>query len=169
MSQKFYGPLLGPYQGLPLQDRVDLGAMVMKGYSTFPKTPALLEPHHQIFNDISRAFTNKDVLLLSRDAISVFYNPSRLATQGQSRHGSNGNEELCHIPKSYRIIGASSSDCLMSYPGHLLRGGVLPLCRDAVSVFVGIWVAILFSVVQCKKVQVVRLPVSSSSRLTNPR
>ena len=24
------------------------GAMAMKGYSAFPKAPALLEPHHQI-------------------------------------------------------------------------------------------------------------------------
>ena len=33
---------------LPLRARVDLGAMAMKGYSAFPKTPALLEPHHQM-------------------------------------------------------------------------------------------------------------------------
>ena len=39
---------IGPYQVLPLQDRVDLGAKAMKGYSIFPKAPALLEPHHQI-------------------------------------------------------------------------------------------------------------------------
>ena len=31
---------------LPFQVRVDLGAMVMKEYSTFPKSPRL-EPHHQ--------------------------------------------------------------------------------------------------------------------------
>ena len=30
------------------QVRVDQGAMTMKGYSTFPKAPALLEPQHQI-------------------------------------------------------------------------------------------------------------------------
>ena len=36
------------YQVLPLQTRVDQGAMAMKGYSAFPKAPALLEPHHQI-------------------------------------------------------------------------------------------------------------------------
>ena len=29
--------------------RVDLGAMAILGYSVFPKAPALLEPHHQIF------------------------------------------------------------------------------------------------------------------------
>ena len=34
--------------GLSLRARVDLGAMAMKGYSTFPKAPALLEPNHQI-------------------------------------------------------------------------------------------------------------------------
>ena len=33
---------------LPLRARVDLRAMAMKGYSAFPKAPALLEPHHQI-------------------------------------------------------------------------------------------------------------------------
>ena len=43
-----FNPEIGPYQVLPLWARVDLGAMVMKGYSAFPKAPALLEPHHQI-------------------------------------------------------------------------------------------------------------------------
>ena len=33
---------------LALQARVDLGAMVMKGYLAFPKAPALLEPHYQM-------------------------------------------------------------------------------------------------------------------------
>ena len=33
---------------LPLPARVDLGVMAMKGYSAFPKAPALLELHHQI-------------------------------------------------------------------------------------------------------------------------
>ena len=28
--------------------RVDLGVMAIKGLPTFPKAPALLEPHHQI-------------------------------------------------------------------------------------------------------------------------
>ena len=35
-------------QVLTLRVRVDLGAMAVKEYSTFPKAPALLEPHHQI-------------------------------------------------------------------------------------------------------------------------
>ena len=33
---------------LPLRARVDLGVMAIKSYSAFPKTPALLESHHQI-------------------------------------------------------------------------------------------------------------------------
>ena len=55
-------------------------------------------------------------------------------TIGQSGSGSNGNEEVLHIPQSSRT-GASLSDCLVSYPGHLLAGGILPFCRDAVGVF----------------------------------
>ena len=42
-----FDPKMGPYQILPLQVRVDLVVMVMKGYSTFPKTPGL-KPHHMI-------------------------------------------------------------------------------------------------------------------------
>ena len=38
-------------------------------------------------------------------------------------------------PPSSSIAGTSPSDCLVSYPGHSLRGGVLPLCREAVGVF----------------------------------
>ena len=43
-----FNPEIGPYQVLPFRAKVDLGAMVMKGYSAFPKAPALLEPQHQI-------------------------------------------------------------------------------------------------------------------------
>ena len=43
-----FDPSIGPYQVLLLWVRVDLGAMAMKGYSTFPKAPTWLEPHHHI-------------------------------------------------------------------------------------------------------------------------
>ena len=43
-----FNPQIGPYQVLPRRARVDLGVMAMKGYSVFPKAPALLGPHHQI-------------------------------------------------------------------------------------------------------------------------
>ena len=56
-------------------------------------------------------------------------------TLGQSELGSNSNEEVLHIPQSSSITEASPSDCLVLYPGHSLGGGVLPLCRDAVSAF----------------------------------
>ena len=43
-----FDPSTGPSQVLPLQTRVDLGAIAMKGYSRFPKAPALQEPHNQM-------------------------------------------------------------------------------------------------------------------------
>ena len=43
-----FNPLKGPYQVLPRQARVDLGAIAMNGCSVFPKAPASLEPQHQI-------------------------------------------------------------------------------------------------------------------------
>ena len=59
---------------------------------------------------------------------------SGTATPGQNGPGSNGNEEVLHIPQSSSITRASPSGCLVSYLGHLLVG-VLPLCKDEVSVF----------------------------------
>ena len=41
---------------------------------------------------------------------------------GQSGTRNNGNEGVLCIPQSYSITGASPSDCLVSYPGHSLRG-----------------------------------------------
>ena len=42
-------------------------------------------------------------------------------TLGQNGPGSDGNEGVLYILQSSKIAGASPSDCLMSYPGHLLR------------------------------------------------
>ena len=57
---------------------------------------------------------------------------------GQSEPGSNDNEEvvLC-IPQSSSITGASSSDHLVSYPGHLSGRSLTPHppCRGTVGVF----------------------------------
>ena len=64
-----------PYQVLPLWARVDPEAMAMKGYSAFPKAPALLEPHHQIVQcHISDTHWGR-VLSLCREAVGVFYMP----------------------------------------------------------------------------------------------
>ena len=46
---------------------------------------------------------------------------SGATTLGQSGPGSNGNEGVLHIPQSSSVTGASSSDCLMSYPGNDVR------------------------------------------------
>ena len=42
-------------------------------------------------------------------------------TPSQSGPGSNFNEGALNIPQSFRISGTLPSDCLVSYPGHLLR------------------------------------------------
>ena len=42
-------------------------------------------------------------------------------TPVQSGHGSDGNEGVLRIPQSSSITGTSSSDCLVSYPGHSLE------------------------------------------------
>ena len=47
---------------------------------------------------------------------------SGTTTQGQSGSESDGNEGVHRIPQSSRITRTSPSDCLMSYPGHLLAG-----------------------------------------------
>ena len=45
---------------------------------------------------------------------------SGITTPGQSRPGSNGNEEVLHIPQNSKAR-ASLFDCLMSYAGNLLE------------------------------------------------
>ena len=57
-----------------LQARVQLGAMIMKGYSTFPKAPALQELHHQIvlYHIQNRCFYfNKEGFLWSEHFIVI--------------------------------------------------------------------------------------------------
>ena len=49
--------------------------------------------------------------------------PIRCDHSGQSVPGSDGNEGVVHIPESSSITGTLPSDCLVSYPGHLLVGG----------------------------------------------
>ena len=41
-------------------------------------------------------------------------------TPGQSWPGNDGNEGVLCIPQISSITGISLSDCLVSYPGHLL-------------------------------------------------
>ena len=46
---------------------------------------------------------------------------SGAASPAQSGPGSDGNETVLYIPQSSSITGDSPSDCLVSYPGHLLE------------------------------------------------
>ena len=43
-----FDPKIGSYQELPFRARVTKGTMSVKGYSTFPKAPALQESHNLI-------------------------------------------------------------------------------------------------------------------------
>ena len=74
-SLVLFSPLIGPYQVLPIRTRMYLGAMVIKGYSAFPKAHGLLEL--QLFSAISRTLVGW-VLPLCREAVDVFYSPNRL-------------------------------------------------------------------------------------------
>ena len=59
---------------------MDLGAIAMKGYSVFPKAPALLEAHYQIVFMSSRTIVQVggDILPFYKDAVGVFYSRSQL-------------------------------------------------------------------------------------------
>ena len=48
-------------------------------------------------------------------------NLSGATTACQSGHGSDGNKGVLRIPQSSSVTGASPSDSVVSYPGHLLR------------------------------------------------
>ena len=65
---------------LPLRVRVDQGAMALKGYSTFPKAPAL-DPHHRIVLCHIEDTLWVEVLLPCKDAVGVFDIPSWLGWQ----------------------------------------------------------------------------------------
>ena len=52
--------------------------MALKGYSTFPKAPEVLEPHHQIVLCHIQDTRWWGVLPLCRGAVGIFYSPSWL-------------------------------------------------------------------------------------------
>ena len=54
---------------LPLWARVDWGAVAMKGYSTFPKAPALL--NIRLFSVISWTFVGGDLTPLQRFSLCI--------------------------------------------------------------------------------------------------
>ena len=60
-----------PYQVRPVRVRIDLGAITIEGYFTFPKFP-MMEPFHEIVFVINRIL-GRGVLLPNGDAFGVFY------------------------------------------------------------------------------------------------
>ena len=73
-----FGTYIGPYQVLLLRARLNLGTMAMKEFSTFPKAPALPEPHHHFSKCHIHDTRWGKVLPLCRDTVGVFCSPSRL-------------------------------------------------------------------------------------------
>ena len=73
-------------------------------------------------------------LMLNSSVWPINRTLSGATTPGHSWSGSDGNEAVLCIPQSSSITGASSSDCLMSYPGHC-GGGLTRLqrCRQRYS------------------------------------
>ena len=94
---------------LPLRARLDLRVMAMKGYCIFPKALALLEPHHRLFSVISRTPVG-GVLLLSREAVGVFYSPNRQGDLGR---------ELHH--QIYMSVVARTQDFMWFFKRNLLK------------------------------------------------
>ena len=104
---------------LPLQAKVNLEAMAIKGDTAFSRAPALPGPHHQIVLCHIRTLAGR-VSVLCRNAISVFYCPSRLV-------------------HSLEVVLLLCRDAVSIFycPSRLVHSleVVLLLCRDAVSVF----------------------------------
>ena len=64
---------IGLYQVLPLRTSGYLGAMVIKGYSAFPKSLALLEASIRLFNVVSRTLRNTKVKVHSPDGDTEYF------------------------------------------------------------------------------------------------
>ena len=77
--------------------------------------------------------SNSNNSVLHKYAVSSIWPIDRTlsgaTTPGQIGPGSNGNEGVLCIPQSSSITAASPSDCLVSYPGHLLGGDLTLLQR----------------------------------------
>ena len=72
----------------------------------------------------------------TRVAVSISYDVNHYTTgtslsgttnPDQSGPGSDGNKQVLCIPQISSITRTSPSDCLVSYPGHSLVGGLTPL------------------------------------------
>ena len=125
---------------LPFQLRVNLRVIVMKGTLHCPNSKTRALPSDEFFHTQNTKWFQ--VLLSNTNNVIQHYSLvctqlnafkhnkwlnssiwpkdgilTGTTTQGQSEPGSNGNEEILHIPQSSRSR-ASPSDGLVSYTGH---------------------------------------------------
>ena len=80
--------------------------------------------YHKHFN-LTSVISLHTVEWLNSSIWFIYETQTGTIIQGQSGLGSNGNEEVLHIPQSSRTR-ASPSDDLVSYPDHLLGSGSYP-------------------------------------------
>ena len=78
ISLVLFDPEIGPYQVLPLRPKVDLGAMAMKEYSPIPHSSSITEASLSCCLVSYAEHSLGGVLPFCRDAVGVFYCPSRL-------------------------------------------------------------------------------------------
>ena len=73
--------------------------------------------------------------------------------------GNDGSEGVLHIPQSSSITGASSSDCLVSYPGHSFgERSYIPLEMQSVYYTApGDWAGSKFEIIWSRIGKVIRL------------
>ena len=92
MQLVLFNPEIGPYQVLPRRARMDLGAMVIKGYSAFPKL-------RQQWNLIIRLFS-----VISRTLIMRGFYPSVEMQSMYSTAPADWAHSLLNDPKVYIYI-----------------------------------------------------------------
>ena len=90
---------------------------------TSPSDCLVSYPGHSLWGSYLPA---EKQLIYSTAPVNWSQAQSGATTLGQSGPVSNGNEGLLCFPQSFCITGTSLSDCLVSYPGHLLWGSYLP-------------------------------------------
>ena len=99
----WFDPYIGRYREQPLRVRVDLGAMVMKEYSAFPRAPVLLTLTIKLFNVIYQDTRWWVVSLFCWDAVTVIYNASRLGQTTFKKRRSFANSGSKHFRNFHRF------------------------------------------------------------------
>ena len=132
---------MAPYQVLPLRARMDMGAIVIKRYSAFPKLQHYWSLTIRLFSVLSRTLV-AGVLLLCKDAVDIFCSPYRLGySLGESNPFgkmqsmySTAQTDWVSRWESINPLQRCSRCILQPLQTGSLVGRVLPLWKDAVSV-----------------------------------